>query len=110
MVLGERNWRHLDRRLTAKDRIYEEHMEHCLREMHRILKRGRYCVLIVGEVQRNGKTRDTAAVLARLAHKATGNGLALDCTVEDEIPDIRRSRRGTKTTKVEKILVFKRNF
>jgi len=107
--LGERNWRHLDRRLTAKDRIYEEHMEHCLREMHRILKPGRYCVLIVGEVQRNGKTRDTATVLARLAHKATGNGLALDCTVEDEIPDIRRSRRGTRTTKMEKILVFKRN-
>lgn len=108
--LGERDWQRLNEHLTARDRIYEEHMEGCLREMHRILKRGRYCVLIVGEVQRNGKTRDTGAVLAALAQKATGNGFALECAIEDEIPDIRRSRRGTKTTRLEKILVFKRNY
>jgi hypothetical protein len=108
--LGEQDWHRLDRRLTAKERIYEEHMGESLREAHRILKRGKYCVLIVGEVERNGKTWDTANVLAALAHRVTSGGFSVDCMVEDDIPDIRRSRRGTKTTRMEKFLVLQKNF
>lgn len=108
--LGESDWHRLDRQLTAKERIYEEHMRDCLREMHRILKQGKYCVLIVGDVQRNGKTRDTGSVLAALAHTVTGGGLSVNCIVEDDIPDARKSRRGTKTTRTEKILVLQKNY
>ncbi|MGA2158971.1 MAG: DNA adenine methylase [Dehalococcoidia bacterium] len=106
--LGEKNWQNLDQRLTARERDYEQQMSECLKEMHRILKPGKYCILIVGEVIRNGKTRDTAEVLGGLAHRSTNGGFSVNCIVEDRIPDIRRSRRGTKTTRIEKILVLQK--
>jgi len=104
--LGEKDWHRLDRRLTAREAIYEKQMERCLKEIYRVLKPRRYCVLVVGEFQQNGKTRDTALVLSRLADRATDGRLSTDCVVQDEIPDIRRSRRGTKTTRTEKFLVL----
>ncbi len=104
--LGQRNWKKLKRQLTTSNRRYEDEMRQSLKEMYRILKPGKFCLLIVGEVQRNGNTRDTGEVLGRLAHEVTSGGFVTDCVVEDTIPDIRRSRRGTKTTRVEKILVL----
>lgn len=104
--LGQRDWKKLKRQLTTSNSRYEDEMRECLREMYRILKPGKFCLLIVGEVQRNGKTRDTGTVLGRLAHEVTSGGFVTDCVVEDRIPDIRRSRRGTRTTRVEKILVL----
>ncbi len=106
--LGQQDWQELDARLTARARIYEEQMKDCLKEMHRILKPNRYCVLVVGEVLNNGRTRDTASVLGSLAYSATNGGFNVNCVVEDAIPDSRRSRRGTKTTRVEKILVLEK--
>ncbi len=104
--LGQRDWKELNRRLTTSNKKYEDQMGECLKEMYRVLKPGRLCVLVVGEVQRNGTTLDTGVVLGTLAHEVTSGGFALDCVVEDSIPDVRRSRRGTKTTRVEKILVL----
>jgi len=104
--LGQSDWQELDRRLTAREQIYEEHMKDCVKEMYRILKPNRFCVLVVGEVIRNGRTRDTASVLGGLACSATSGGFSVNCIIEDAIPDSRRSRRGTKTTRVEKILVL----
>lgn len=104
--LGQTDWRELNRVLTASNKHYEEQMGTCLTEMHRVLKPGKFCILIVGEVQRNGKTRDTGRVLGNLAHEVTGGGFALECVVEERIPDVRRSRRRTGTTRIEKILVL----
>jgi DNA methylase len=104
--LGQRDWRALDRRLNSGNTKYEDEMRKCLKEMHRVLKPRKTCVLIVGEVQRNGRTRDTGAILGKLAYEVTSGGFVVDCVVEETIPDIRRSRRGTKTTRVEKILVL----
>jgi len=106
--LGERDWQNLDKRLTARVRDYEQQMGECLKEMHRILKPGKYCILIVGEVVSDGKTRDTAEVLGGLARRSTNGGFSINCVVDDAIPDVRRSRRGTKTTKIEKILVLQK--
>jgi len=104
--LGEKDWKKLDQRLTKRGKNYEGEMRLCLKEMHRVLKPGKFCVLIVGEVQRNGKTRDTGKVLGTLAHEVTSGGLVLDCVIEEAIPSIRRTRRGTCTTRVEKIMVL----
>jgi len=104
--LGQRDWKALNRRLTPSNSKYEEQMAECLREMCRILKPGRSCVLVVGEVQRGGTTKDTGTVLGELARRVTAGALDVDCVIEDGIPDARRSRRGTKTTRVEKILVL----
>jgi DNA modification methylase len=107
--LGEPDWRTLNGRLMSREGTYEQQMARCLSEMYRVLKVQRFCVLVVGEVQHNGKTRDTGAVLGRLATEVTDGAFRVDCVIEDEIPDIRRSRRGTKTTKLEKILVLRKS-
>jgi len=104
--LGHPDWKALNRRLTTSNSRYEQQMQMCLKEMYRVLKPQKACLLVIGEVQRNGETRDTGAVLGRLAHEVTSGGFALDCVVKDAIPDVRRSRRGTKTTRIEKILVL----
>src|SRR5205085_1791855 len=104
--LGQRDWRDLKRRLTTSNSDYEHQMQQCLKEMYRVLKPNAFCFLIVGEVQRNGKTRDTAGILGKLAHEVTSGRFVLDSVIEDSIPDVRRSRRGTKTTRLEKILVL----
>lgn len=106
--LGCEDWRSLDASLTASDKVYIPQMRVCLQEMHRVLKPGRYCVLVLGDVERDGKTRRTAEILADLALEATNGGFEVVTIYDDRIPDERRSRRYTKTTKFERILVLRR--
>ncbi|HID89322.1 MAG TPA: hypothetical protein EYP52_06390 [Anaerolineae bacterium] len=106
--LGCEDWKALDASLTASDKVYIPQMRTCLQEMHRVLKPNRFCVLILGDVERNGKTRRTAEILADLAVEATDGGFAFETIYDDRIPDERRSRRYTKTTKFERILVMRK--
>jgi SAM-dependent methyltransferase len=106
--LGCPDWRELDRSLTASDQVYVPQMKQCLQEMNRVLKPGKYCVLVLGDVERNGRSRRTAEMIGELAESETGGALRVQALVSDEIPDIRRSRRMTRTTKIEKILVLKK--
>lgn len=105
--LGCENWKDLDAQLTAKSQIYLPQMSACLQEMARILKPGRHCVLVLGDVERNGKTKKTAEILANLVRENTSD-LVVESIYDDQIPDERRSRRGTKTTKIERILVMRK--
>jgi len=65
-------------------------------------------VLVLGDVERNGKMRRTAEILAELAMDATGGGFVVETVYDDRIPDKRRSRRKTRTTKFERILVMQK--
>ena len=104
--LGCEDWKELDASLTANSKVYLPQMSVCLQEMYRVLKPGSYCVLILGDVERDGKTRRTAEILADLAVEATQNQFVIDTIYDDRIPDERRSRRRTRTTKFERILVI----
>jgi SAM-dependent methyltransferase len=104
--LGCEDWKELDASLTANKKVYLPQMSVCLKEMYRVLKPGGYCVLVLGDVDRNGKTRRTAEILADLAVEATQNQFVVDTICDDRIPDERRSRRQTQTTKFERILVM----
>jgi DNA modification methylase len=106
--LGCENWKELDASLTANGKVYVPQMSACLREMARVLKRGKYCVLVLGDVERDRETRRTAEILADLALKVTRNQLVVDTIYDDRIPDERRSRRKTRTTKFERILVMQK--
>lgn len=106
--LGCKDWKALDRSLTANDQVYVPQMRACLREMERVLKPGRHCVLVLGDVERDGKSRQTAELIGELAEAETGSRLRIVQLVSDEIPDIRRSRRRTSTTKIEKVLVLRK--
>ena len=105
--LGETDWWSLDRQLISRASQYTDEMTDCFREMTRVLKRGRHCIVIVGEAQRNGRTRDTGSILGRLAAHATEGELSLDCVVTDDIPAT--TINGTVSrARVEQILVFRK--
>ena len=106
--LGVQDWKGLEQELTAKVGSYEAQMSACVAEMHRVLKRGKHCVLIVGDVRENGSVKHTPEILLRLLSEATQGRLALQAVYDDPIPDERRSRRGTGTTKFERILVMRK--
>ena len=57
---------------------------------------------------RTGKSRRTAELIGELAESVTESRLRVLQLVRGEIPDIRRSRRRTRTTKLEKILVLRK--
>ncbi|MEW6580520.1 MAG: DNA methyltransferase [Chloroflexota bacterium] len=106
--LGVKNWKKLDKSLTADAQVYLPQMALCLSEMNRVLKPGGHCVLVLGDVERNGETRRTAEILAELALEVSHNELITETIYNDLIPDDRRSRRRTRTTKFERILVMKK--
>jgi ubiquinone/menaquinone biosynthesis C-methylase UbiE len=84
-------------------------MQQCLAEMARIVKPGGYCVLVLGDVEKEGKSRRTAEILGELAIKSSHGQFRVETIYDDKIPDERRSRRETKTTKYERILVMRKN-
>ena len=106
--LGCKDWKELDKSLTANNKVYISQMANCLKEMGRVLKTGGNCVLVLGDVEKNGKTKNTAEILGELAKKATDNKFNIEKIYSDKIPDDRRSRRKTKTTKIERSLVLKK--
>ncbi len=106
--LGCEDWKALDESLTAKSKVYLPQMERCLMEMHRVLKPGKHCILVLGDVDKNGKLRRTAETLAETAVDITRGGFNVETIYDDKIPDERRSRRQTKTTKFERILVMRK--
>ena len=77
-------------------------------EMYRVLRPGGYCVLVLGDVERDGKTHRTAEILSDLAADVTAGSLAAQLIYDDLIPDDRRTRRRTQTTKFERVLVMQK--
>jgi hypothetical protein len=106
--LGYPDWKELDRSLTANEHVYISQMGQCLRELQRVLKTDGYCVMVLGDVERNGVKRNTASIISELAREVSDGQLATKSICSDEIPDIRRSRRRTKTTKHERIVVMQK--
>jgi len=94
--LGCEDWKELDASLTANRKVYLPQMMVCLQEIYRVLKSESYCVLVLGDVDRDGKIRRTAEILAELAMDATHGGFVVETIYDDRIPDKRRSRRNTK--------------
>jgi SAM-dependent methyltransferase len=106
--LGCEDWKELDASLTANNKVYLPQMSVCLQEMFRVLKPSGYCILVLGDVERDDKTRLTAEILAELAVKVTHGQFEVETILDDRIPDERRSRRRTGTTKFERILVMRK--
>jgi DNA modification methylase len=106
--LGCAEWKELDASLTASKKVYLPQMAVCLKEMNRVLRPDRHCVLVLGDVEGDGELRRTAEILADLAINATDNHFVVETIYDDHIPDERRSRRRTKTTKFERILIMRK--
>jgi len=72
------------------------------------LRRGGYCVLVVGEsLERSFRAHPSKVVLDIMAQNA--KSLRLKNVVYDDIPDVRRTRRECKGVKTEVFLVFQKS-
>lgn len=68
-----------------------------------------FLALVLGEASRRGRTLQTADIAQSIIENSIGPGrFKLVGKFYDEIPDIRRSRRDCKGTKVETILIYKK--
>ncbi len=104
--LGCEDWKELDASLTANRKVYIPQMKNCLKDMARVLKSGGYCILVLGDVERDGESLHTAEIIADLAVAVTENQFLVETIYDDRIPDERRSRRQSRTTKFDRILVM----
>jgi len=69
--------------LIASRRVYFAQMTLALKEMFRVLKPGSDCVLVTRDVEREGRHRRTAEILADLAEDATGGGFIVRAIHDD---------------------------
>lgn len=102
--LGVNDYKVLDQELITDASSYLEQMSICLKQLHRVLRPHKYCVLVLGDVERHGTKRPTAMLIADLHPEL----FSFEQMIEDTIPDERRARRRTKTTKIERILILRR--
>lgn len=91
--LGVNDYKHYDTRLGSLERFMELMAAFLMRAM-RWLRSGGYCVCVVGEVNGKKKSIDIARIVADIATKQV-RGFRLESIVTDDIPDIRRSRKGS---------------
>jgi SAM-dependent methyltransferase len=106
--LGVDDYRQVEQVLTSNERVYIPEMTRALGEMLRILKPGRAAVLVLGDYHRNGHRQDSATALEQIVREQYGEHAAVQRSLVDEIPDERRARRRTRTTKQETIVVVRK--
>ncbi len=106
--LGVEDYRELDTKLTSNERVYIEEMTRALGEMLRLLRPGKCAVLVLGDYNRNGRTQDSALALEQIVRANYADRACLERLLVDEIPDERRTRRRTQTTKLESVVVVRK--
>jgi hypothetical protein len=65
-------------------------------------------VLVLGDYNRNGRKQDSAATLSQIVRDNYSSRASVENLLVDEIPDKRRARRRTQTTKHETIIVIRK--
>lgn len=91
--LGVDDYKRCDARFGSLN-SFSELMTGFLVNALRWLRDEAYCVCVVGEVSRKNRSVDIARMIANIATKQVG-GFELESIVTDEIPDIRRARKGS---------------
>jgi hypothetical protein len=76
--------------------------------MYRTLKPNKAAVLVLGDYRRNGNHSDSAETIADIVRWHLKDSLVVEDIVDDPIPDERRSRRKTRTTSKERVLVLRK--
>jgi SAM-dependent methyltransferase len=107
--LGVDDYRKIDEQLTSNERVYVPEMTRAVGEMLRLLKPGKCAVLVLGDYHRNGRKQDSAATLSEIVRENYSSRASVENVLVDAIPDERRTRRRTQTTKHETILVIRKS-
>ena len=98
----------VDNSITLRRVAFINGMTNLASKIEAGLKRGGYCVFIVGEEVRRSFSAHPSEVVASII-KEQSPSLRLRSVCADTIPDIRRTRRDYRGVKTEHFLVFQRN-
>jgi DNA modification methylase len=102
------NYNNVDATAAKKKKGFINAMSCLAGKTERHLRESGYCLIIIGELLRtNNEIKLSELTMNIFATKA--KSLKLSKIIKDKIPDIRRSRRDCTGTKVEHILVFKKD-
>ena len=106
--LGLEDYKELEALLTSKDSVYVPQMTEVVKELYRVLKPHKVAVLVLGDYRRNGNHTDSAETIAEIVRQLLPGKLVVEDIFNDSIPDERRSRRRTRTTLKEHVLVLRK--
>ena len=106
--LGVKDYRTLEKRLTSEDAVYLPQMSRAVDEMCRLVRTSGHIILVLGDYRRNGANHDSAGAVLKIAQRNFPDSLVLENLIVDPIPDERRTRRLTRTTMHETIIVLRK--
>ena len=78
-------------------------MEKCIKEFRRVLKKGGFCIFIVGDCFKAGKVINTSTTLLPILE---ANGFVCHGIIEDEIPINKSVQKRSSVQKHDRIMVM----
>ncbi len=106
--LGVDDYRTVEAKLTSNEKVYVPEMTRAVGEMLRVLKPGKCAALVLGDYNRNGRSKDSGAAIVQIVRENYASTGTADKILVDEVPDERRTRRRTQTTKQESVVLIKK--
>lgn len=97
-----------DNPVIREKKAFQEAIAILSRKVDTHLKKGGFCILIVGERLESSKNADLSKDICRIMTDMAPS-LKLMSIIRDSIPDIRRARRNCRATKTEHILVYQKS-
>jgi len=93
----------LKQKLIQKHDNYLTEITKCINEIHRVMKKGGYCIFILGDCFRGNKVINTAKDLQVISEQV---GFVSHAIIEDKIPINKSVQKRTKTQKHDRILIM----
>src|SRR5947207_15528365 len=103
--LGIRSHVKLDAALPNDEKTFGHLMEVTARKLQANLSRRGKAILVVGEVRRSRRRMKTNQIVQSAFETKVGGWKLID-EITDKVPDVRRSRRSCRGTKLEWEMVF----
>jgi DNA modification methylase len=106
--LGIPDYKTIETKLTSNAKVYIPQMTEAVGEMLRVLKAGKCAALVLGDYNRDGQSLDSATALIQIVQHNYSSLASAEKLLVDEVPDERRTRRRTRTTKQESIVLIRK--
>jgi hypothetical protein len=105
--LGISDWLSLDKQISPREDNFLKVMADSLELWKTVLKRGKYCILVLGDTISRRFRKPLPAVILDIALQTVG-GYELVKQVSSVIPEQRRVRRNHRGSRMEIVLVLRR--
>jgi Putative RNA methylase family UPF0020 len=105
--LGRKTSDRVDARVSPNETQFLELMRTCFARWRDVLRRGAYCILVIGDTESRTYREPLPSVVSAIATAEIG-GYALAGTYRDPIPTARRVRRECRGSLSETVVVLRR--